>query len=95
MTEPTVPSRVTSFDPSGEGPVHAAEVTEAGGTRTIGDLATFVTSKNAGPFLLTLDVVFPDADTYRRVTRLGLLDRPTVARLYRIPERDVLDVTTW
>ena len=30
--------------------------------RTVGELAAFVTSKNAGPFLLTLDIVFPDAD---------------------------------
>lgn len=29
--------------------------------RTTGDLATFVTGKTAGPFLLTLDVVFPAA----------------------------------
>ena len=31
-----------------------------GGMRAIGEIATFVTSKNAGPFLLTLDIVFPD-----------------------------------
>jgi hypothetical protein len=30
------------------------------GVRTIGDVAQFVTSKNAGPFLLTLDIVFAD-----------------------------------
>ena len=29
--------------------------------RTVGELATFVTSKNAGPFILTLDIVFPTA----------------------------------
>jgi hypothetical protein len=28
--------------------------------RTIGELAQFVTRKNAGPFLLTLDIVFAD-----------------------------------
>ena len=61
-------------------------------TRTIGEIATFVTSKNAGPFLLTLDVVFPDAATYRRFTALGALDRATVARLYGIEEADVLKI---
>jgi len=28
--------------------------------RAIGEIAAFVTSNNAGPFLLTLDIVFPD-----------------------------------
>jgi hypothetical protein len=60
--------------------------------RTIGEIAAFVTSKNAGPFLLTLDVVFPDAPTYRRFTALRPLTRPVVAGLYGIPEADVLDI---
>jgi hypothetical protein len=60
--------------------------------RTIGEIAKFVTSKNAGPFLLTLDVVFPDEVTYRRFKALGALDRATVARLYGIEETDVLKI---
>jgi hypothetical protein len=61
-------------------------------TRTIGEIAKFVTSKNAGPFLLTLDIVFPDEATYRRFTRLRPLDRSTIARLYGIKEDDVLKI---
>ena len=61
-------------------------------TRTVGEIATFVTSKNAGPFLLTLDVVFPDEPTYRRFKALRVLDRATVARLYGIKEDDVLKI---
>jgi hypothetical protein len=60
--------------------------------RTIGELAAFVTSKNAGPFLLTLDIVFPDARTYRRFIALRALSRPVVAGLYAIPEHDILDI---
>lgn len=60
--------------------------------RTIGEIATFVTSKNAGPFLLTLDIVFPDAATYRRFVGLGALDRATIARLYGVAEDDVLKI---
>ena len=51
--------------------------------RTIGEIATFVTSKNAGPFLLTLDIVFPDEATYRRFVAGRPLDRATVARPVR------------
>ena len=60
--------------------------------RTLGEIARFVTSKNAGPFLLTLDVVFPDEPTYRRFKALGALDRATVARLYGLAEADVLKI---
>ena len=60
--------------------------------RTIGDVAQFVTSKNAGPFLLTLDIVFPDAATYRRFTSKKPLDRETVARLYGVRPEDVLKI---
>jgi hypothetical protein len=60
--------------------------------KTIGDIATFVTSKNAGPFLLTLDIVFPDAATYRRFTAKQPLDRTVVARLYGVRPEDVLKI---
>jgi hypothetical protein len=61
-------------------------------TRTIGEIAAFVTSKNAGPFLLTLDVVFPDAASYQRFKRLRALTPPVVAGLYGVPEADVLKI---
>jgi len=60
--------------------------------RTIGDLAAFVTSKNAGPFLLTLDIVFPDADTYRRFIALKVLSPDVIAGLYAIPPADVIKI---
>jgi len=60
--------------------------------RAIGDIAQFVTSKNAGPFLLTLDVVFPDEATYRTFKALRPLDRHVIAGLYHIPETDVLRI---
>ncbi|HXA94498.1 MAG TPA: DUF4387 domain-containing protein [Candidatus Dormibacteraeota bacterium] len=60
--------------------------------RTIGEIATFVTSKNAGPFLLTLDIVFPDEPTYRRFVAGRSLDRATVAGLYGVEPEDVLDI---
>lgn len=54
------------------------------------DLAKVIRSKNSGPFELTLDVVFAQADVYRAVKASGVLCRATVARLYRIPEDRVL-----
>ena len=52
----------------------------------------FVTSKNAGPFLLTLDIVFADEATYRTFKSVRPLDRHVIAGLYGIPETDVLKI---
>src|ERR1700675_4214556 len=60
--------------------------------RTIGDIAAFVTSKNAGPFLLTLDIVFPDQPTYDRLKVLKALVRVTIAGLYGVVAGDVLKI---
>jgi hypothetical protein len=46
--------------------------------REIGDVAQFVRSKNAGPFLLTLDIVFADEASYRTFTSLRALDRHVI-----------------
>lgn len=61
-------------------------------TRTLGDLASVIRSKNAGPFELTLDILFEDPETYRRVKASGVLTVPLVARLFRLPEAKVLGV---
>jgi hypothetical protein len=53
------------------------------------DLAKVLRSKNAGPFELTLDVMFDDEETYRTVKRSGVIDTELICRLYRIPPEDV------
>ncbi len=49
---------------------------------TLGELAKLVRSKNAGPFWLTIDIMFDDADTYRRARDAEIVNRATIARLY-------------
>jgi hypothetical protein len=49
------------------------------------DIARVIRSKNAGPFCVTLDVLFGDEATYRRVERAGALTRERMAALYRRP----------
>ena len=56
----------------------------------IKDLASVCKSKNAGPFELTIDVVFDNAETYRRVKATGVLCPALFARLYDVPEEHVL-----
>ncbi len=56
----------------------------------IKDIAKVCKSKNAGPFELTIDVVFEDAETFRRVKATNVLGPPLFARLYNVPEQHVL-----
>ena len=58
----------------------------------IRDLAVVCRSKNANPFLLTLDVVFPDEETFEKVRATGVLNKQLISRLYRVSEEDVLPV---
>jgi hypothetical protein len=48
------------------------------------DCATVIRSKNAGPFMLTIDLVMPDTDTFRRVLEAGSLSPSRVAALYHV-----------
>jgi hypothetical protein len=54
------------------------------------EVTKLVRSKNAGPFVLTFDIMFDDPDVYTRVRDSGVLNKGLVARLYQQPEEDVL-----
>lgn len=46
-------------------------------------LTSLIRSKNAGPFSLTFDIMFPDEQSYLHVKRSGVLCITMFARLYR------------
>ncbi len=50
----------------------------------LGDCARLLRSKNAGPFMLTMDLLFPDTASYEKARDCGLLDREQVALLYGV-----------
>jgi hypothetical protein len=56
------------------------------------DLAKVLRSKNAGPFELTLDIMFDDEESYQTVKRSGVIDRELVCKLYRVRPEDVYHV---
>lgn len=56
----------------------------------LADLASLIRSKNAGPFMLTFDVMFNDKAVYDRVKASGRIDAGVVARKYGLPEEGVL-----
>jgi hypothetical protein len=48
-------------------------------------LAKLIRSKNAGPFILTFDIMFDDRESFERVRKSGVLSRENFAKLYRVP----------
>ena len=53
-------------------------------TRTLGELASQIRSKNAGPFWLTLDVFFASEPDYLLAVNSGGLSAETVAARYLV-----------
>jgi hypothetical protein len=56
----------------------------------IQDIAKVCRSKNAGPFHLTIDVAFDDPVMYEKVKATGVLGPALFAKLYNVPESQVL-----
>jgi len=59
------------------------------GTTPLRELASVVRSKNAGPYEITYDVIFTDADLYEHVRRSEVLTRARLAALYNIDDADI------
>jgi Domain of unknown function (DUF4387) len=55
----------------------------------LSDAAALIRSKNAGPFLLTFDIIFSDPEQYWHVQRADVLGPAQFAELYRCSADDV------
>ncbi|MBI3967748.1 MAG: DUF4387 domain-containing protein [Chloroflexi bacterium] len=53
------------------------------------DVAKLVRSKNAGPFMLTFDVLFDDPATYARARDARILGPEVISRIYGVPVEKV------
>ena len=58
----------------------------------LSELAKVLRSKNAGPFLTTLDILFDANEPYQRVKDSGVLTKEYIAKLYGIRPEDVLGI---
>lgn len=52
------------------------------GSMRLGDIAGLIRSKNAGPFMLTFDIMFSDLDSYQRVVDSNVITKELIQRLY-------------
>ncbi|HAR36667.1 MAG TPA: DUF4387 domain-containing protein [Acidobacteria bacterium] len=60
--------------------------------RNILQVARVIRSKNSGPFELTLDIMFKDRRHFELFREKKIITARKIARLYRIPETDVLKI---
>ncbi|MBN2156047.1 MAG: DUF4387 domain-containing protein [Candidatus Lokiarchaeota archaeon] len=51
---------------------------------TLGELAKVVRSKNAGPFIMTIDIMFPSKEIYDKVITTGFFTTKLFSDLYNI-----------
>jgi hypothetical protein len=56
---------------------------------TLGELASLVRSKNAGPFWLTIDIFLPNAAAYDRASRSPVTDADLIADRYGVEPSSV------
>jgi hypothetical protein len=59
------------------------------------DVASVIRSKNAGPYELTLDIIFKDRHWYDRALAEDLINPRLIARLYNVPVEDVLGIVAF
>lgn len=60
--------------------------------KTLYDIAKVIRSKNAGPFSITLDVLFDNEQIYRRIKQANLINKPLIAKLYHISEESITEL---
>lgn len=59
------------------------------------DMASVIRSKNAGPYELTLDIVFKSKASFNYAVRNGFPSAALVSRLYGVPQRDILHIVNF
>ncbi len=60
--------------------------------KTLYDIAKVIRSKNAGPFSITLDVLFDNAQIYHRIKEANLINKSLIAKLYHISEESITEL---
>ena len=53
------------------------------------DIAKVIRSKNAGPFEITLDIVFKTKEDFEAVRNSGVITKELVSRLYNVPTQNI------
>ncbi len=58
----------------------------------IRELASVIRTKNAGPFIMTADMIFDDPQKYEKVKNSGIIPKEQIAYLYQVSLEDILSI---
>ena len=58
--------------------------------RTLSDVASVIRSKNAGPFIVTFDILFDSEQAFNQVREAGLLNRQAICQRYGVSDNELL-----
>lgn len=58
--------------------------------RYLKDIAKVIRSKNAGPFEITLDIIFNNKADYEEIKSSGIITRELIAGLYQMAIEDII-----
>ena len=56
------------------------------------DMAEVIRSKNAGPYQLTLDIIFKESDMFLKVCKAKVINKKLIAGLYGVTEDKVINI---
>ena len=54
------------------------------------DIAKVVRSKNAGPFEITLDIIFKSKEDFEVVKQSGVITKELISELYNVPTQAII-----
>ncbi len=60
--------------------------------KKLADTARVVRSKNAGPYEITLDIIFGDKTLYSRLKKMNFFTKELVGGLYSVPPEKVRNI---
>lgn len=63
--------------------------------RYLSEMCRVLRSKNAGPFRITLDIMFENQDDYRIILDRKLLTKDVIAGAYGVPKEAVVNFETF
>lgn len=58
----------------------------------LSDVTAVLRSKNSGPFEITVDALFTDADIYNRIKNSGVINKELVSKLYNITPESIMHI---
>jgi len=56
------------------------------------DIAKVLRSKNSGPFEITLDILFDNPESYKRVVESNAINVQRICRLYNLEPQDISNI---